>query len=164
MFEDHGSASAECVERVRQPSKQSEPHPEDAQRVVTTKLCEPFRFWQVGREMRTEHPKAQDANATSITRITLTEQYVSPWGRHQPSVSTPRAGWEPGMRRASHRITINQPPDSTRSGCASVLSTCVFRSRSESSEKSSRKYLSVSAIQKVSILSSLADASSSTLR
>jgi len=56
----------------------------------------------------------------------------------------------------------DHPLGSTCKGCASVLRTCVPRSRAESGEKRSRKYLSVSASQNVSILSSLGDRSEST--
>eukprot|EP00962_Isochrysis_galbana_P043959 scaffold16900_cov105-Isochrysis_galbana.AAC.8 len=45
-------------------------------------------------------------------------------------------------------------PDSTFSGCASVLMTCVSKSRMSSSEKSIKKYLSVSASQNVCMVSS----------
>lgn len=54
-------------------------------------------------------------------------------------------------------LRVSYPSGSTLSGCASVLRTCVLKSSASSSEKRSRKYLSVSASQNVSILSSFAD-------
>ena len=99
-------------------------------------------------------PQGKCSPSAGVHCRVCTEASQSAQDTHIPP---PVAAWPSSGDACRGRGRGAHPSGSVRSGWASVLRTWVLRSSSESSLKSSRKYLSVSARKKVSWLSFLGE-------